>query len=134
MFYFAFGSNMDPAQMQRRCPGSRPLGAAWLEHYALRFDGTSQNWSHKAAANVVPDPGGRVWGALYEVTDEHIAGLDKHEPNYQRTTLDVMSDKTGHVQAEVYVRPPRPVGKPSPEYAAAILRGGEENQLPPEYL
>ncbi len=28
--YFAYGSNLDPAQMRRRCPHSAPLGQAVL--------------------------------------------------------------------------------------------------------
>jgi gamma-glutamylcyclotransferase len=134
VYYFAYGSNLDTTQMQRRCPGSRPLGPAVLRGYDFRFDGVSQNWSHAAAANVVPSPTSTVWGALYEMSAENLAELDRFEPNYERSTVDVVSKKLGHVSAVTYLRAPRERGRPSPEYLATILRGAKENDLPEEYL
>ena len=37
MFYFAYGSNMDPVQMEERCPGAVALGAAHLPGWRLTF-------------------------------------------------------------------------------------------------
>jgi gamma-glutamylcyclotransferase len=120
--------------MQRRCPGSKPAGVAQLKHYGLRFDGVSQNWSHAAAANIVPSPDETVWGALYEMSDQNLADLDRFEPNYQRSMVTVRSGKHGQVTAVTYLRPARELGIPSPEYLATILRGAKENELPAEYV
>jgi gamma-glutamylcyclotransferase len=120
--------------MQRRCPGSRPAGVAQLKQYGLRFDGVSQNWSHAAAANIIPSPRETVWGALYEMNDQNLLDLDRFEPNYQRAIVEVTSRKLGRVVATTYLRPAREPGTPSPEYLATILRGAKENELPPEYV
>ncbi len=37
--YFAFGSNMDVAQMARRCPGAQAMGRATLTDHRLVFRG-----------------------------------------------------------------------------------------------
>lgn len=39
--YFAYGSNLDGAQMRRRCPSARLVGAAILDGYRLGFAGQS---------------------------------------------------------------------------------------------
>ena len=35
VLYFAYGSNMNPARMAKRCPGAITLGRAKLPHYRL---------------------------------------------------------------------------------------------------
>lgn len=36
-FYFAYGSNLDAAQMERRCPGSQYRGKAFLPKHRMAF-------------------------------------------------------------------------------------------------
>lgn len=122
--------------MQRRCPGSKPLGPAKLPHYGLVFDGVSKNWSLAASANVVPREGAVVWGALYEVTEEHLAFLDKfeHAPvNYHRELVAVEGVTLGRQEAIVYLREAREPGLPSKAYLETILKGARENNIPPDY-
>ena len=40
--YFAYGSNLDPTQMRRRCPTSAPAGPATLDGWRLAFGGHSR--------------------------------------------------------------------------------------------
>lgn len=134
MYYFAYGSNLDITQMQRRCPGSRPIGRAKLSGYNFQFDGLSQNWSHAAAANIIPAKGKAVWGALYEMSDQNQVELDRYEPNYERATLEVESEKFGRVMAITYLRSARKLGRPSPEYLSAIVKGAKDNDLPRDYV
>ena len=35
--YAAYGSNMDPAQMLRRCPSSPHTGTGWIQGWRLTF-------------------------------------------------------------------------------------------------
>jgi hypothetical protein len=39
MYYFAYGSNLDPAQMARRCPGATLVGPAQLANHRARLCG-----------------------------------------------------------------------------------------------
>ena len=42
--YAAYGSNMDPAQMRRRCPHSPLAGTGWLRGWRLTFGGEELGW------------------------------------------------------------------------------------------
>ncbi len=64
--YAAYGSNMDPAQMARRCPHSPQQGTGWLEGWRLTFGGEDLGWEG-ALATVVEDAGKRVFVMLYEI-------------------------------------------------------------------
>lgn len=78
MLYFAYGSNLSPAQMQRRCPGARLVGTVVLDGYALTFAGRSSGWGG-GVATIEPEPGARVHGAVYAITEEHLRSLDRAE-------------------------------------------------------
>jgi len=137
MLYFAYGSNMGNEQMQRRCPGSIPMGPAKLANYGLRFDGVSQNWSGAAVANIEPATGHEVWGSLYEVGEEHLRSLDRfeHAPvNYRRRLMKVMSTKMGQREAVAYIRTGRDLGSSNDRYVWEVLKGAIQNRIPIDYL
>jgi gamma-glutamylcyclotransferase (GGCT)/AIG2-like uncharacterized protein YtfP len=123
--YFAYGSNLDEAQMRRRCPGARVVGVATLTGYRLTFTGRSRTWGC-AVATVVPDQDARVRGLLYACTDEDIASLDVaegHPRAYQRDILAVSTDDGREVSAIVYVKPVTSgEGVPSDAYLGLIRR------------
>ncbi len=70
IFYFAYGSNMNPKRMQKRCPGAVPLGMAKLPDYHL---------SERLYADIDFKEGFCVYGVLYCIWDKHIETLDFFE-------------------------------------------------------
>ena len=52
--YAAYGSNMDPAQMLRRCPSSPHTGTGWIRGWRLTFGAEEYGWEG-ALATLVPD-------------------------------------------------------------------------------
>ena len=74
--YAAYGSNMDHAQMARRCPHSPQEGTGWLEGWRLTFGGEDIGWEG-ALATVVEDEGNRVFVVLYEVSEADEQALDR---------------------------------------------------------
>ena len=76
--YFAYGSNLDAAQMRARCPSAKLLGAAILDGYRLGFAGQSAAWGG-GVATVVRDGEGRVPGLLWALSDEDLERLDRFE-------------------------------------------------------
>src|SRR3712207_5322959 len=81
--YAAYGSNMDPAQMQRRCPSSPHTGTGWIRGWRLTFGAEEYGWEG-ALATIVPDespeqlhPG--VFVALYDLTPADEKALDARE-------------------------------------------------------
>ena len=145
--YFAFGSNLDETQMARRCPDARAVVPAVLHEHRLSFRGPSR----KRGAGVCtldPAPGHRVRGLLYEVTDDHLAALDRFEgaPEwYRRARVEVRCAANRRHAAVTYRLPERVslmaptrayyrqvaaarrlLGYPEPELRAALeLSGGE---------
>lgn len=76
--YFAYGSNLDGAQMRRRCPSVRLVGAAILDGYRLGFAGRSASWGG-GVATVVRDREGRVPGLVWAVSADGLECLDRCE-------------------------------------------------------
>ncbi len=90
-FYFAFGSNLDESQMQRRCPGAEFISIATLRDHELAFTGTSKTWAG-AVATVRPNAGSIVPGVVYLLAPSDWPPLDRYEgvPHlYERVAVDI---------------------------------------------
>lgn len=136
VLYFAFGSNMDEAQMARRCPGATCIGPATLPGYRLSFTGWSGGWGG-AVATVEEHSGSTVQGLVYRLSAKDIKDLDAYEgaPTvYVRRRMSVATP-SGVGKAHVYVkRNDTAVGRPSAEYVTAIRSGYEAFDLDPSTL
>lgn len=148
MLYFAYGSNLNPEQMQKRCPGHSVMGLAALREHKLAFPVTSHDWGG-GVAGVVPSHGTNVWGIVYELSDEHVATLDGYEgyrgPGDQHNLYDrewMFVDLTRpddgsiprRVRACCYFAHPSNPAPPSRRYLDAILAGARHHRLPDEYI
>ena len=126
MLYFAFGSNLDVEQMQRRCPDSTVAGRALLPGYRLEFSGTSRRWQGGGTCNIIPAAGSSVPGVLYQLSTEDFDALDRFEGapgRYRRHEIEVETD-SGMVTAVSYTRVDTPIANPpSPAYAATVAYG-----------
>jgi gamma-glutamylcyclotransferase (GGCT)/AIG2-like uncharacterized protein YtfP len=130
--YFAYGSNLASRRLLRRAPGARALGRARLAGWRLVADKPGRDGSAKV--NIVRDPAGAVWGALWELAAPHLARLDRYEGGYER--FDVMVDgDEGAQRATTYASSLRgaPAGLDR-AYKGLILAGAREHRLPPEWL
>ena len=76
--YFAYGSNLDEAQMKLRCPGLKVISPGCLRDYRLDFTHFSSGWSC-GVADVVESEEGEVWGVVYEITQQNLESLDSDE-------------------------------------------------------
>ncbi|MCB1219840.1 MAG: gamma-glutamylcyclotransferase [Planctomycetales bacterium] len=78
--YFAYGSNLSRDQMADRCPAALPLAPYALGGHRLEFVGEGNSrWGRGGVATVVPQPGSSVPGALWLLTPECEAALDRFE-------------------------------------------------------
>jgi gamma-glutamylcyclotransferase (GGCT)/AIG2-like uncharacterized protein YtfP len=141
--YFAYGSNLDPAQMELRCPGHRVLCRARLFDHRLGFHGESQIWDGAVAA-IDPHAGSIVHGVVYELRPGDFARLDRAEGyvaagdpcnSYERVQLSVELENGESLEVFTYVRSgPEPAGLPSREYRWKILSGMRHHGLPAEAI
>jgi cation transport regulator ChaC len=141
MLYFAYGSNMDRAQMRERCPAAQFISTALLSDYELQFTRTSKKRGG-GTADIVPVAGKQVWGVIYHLTERDRERLDKKEGvaigAYRPADLVVHpeGDMPRHLSVFTYVvcskESPRP--KPKKAYLQQILDGAEQWHLPASYL
>ena len=84
--YFAYGSNMDTAQMLGRCPNAQLCGTAVLSDYKFALD-------EEGCAAVVPCRGAAVPGVIWRINAEDEETLDRregvHRGCYKKETLMV---------------------------------------------
>ena len=151
ILYFAYGSNLSLEQMRERI-GSKPkvISGAYLENHRLGFTLYSKLTWKGGVADIVPEAGSKVWGAVYELTEEQLVKIDHYEgykkdrdPKknfYNRLQVEVV-DKKGvkqlclTYQAEVGDEERRKYlyHRPSEKYRNVIRKGGEDHGLPQEF-
>jgi gamma-glutamylcyclotransferase (GGCT)/AIG2-like uncharacterized protein YtfP len=123
ILYFAYGSNLDLGQMQRRCPGSRLVGRGKLDGLRLAFAGHSKSWGG-AVATVVPERGGACDGLVFACTPSDVRRLDACEGFpycYDRRRFTVRLDDGTTCKAWTYFLPlTRKQGDPSDAYLSQI--------------
>ncbi len=145
MIYFAYGSNMDPAQMQARCAGSRTRGIGFLADHRLGFPRWSDKRRH-AVASIEACPGASVWGVLYDMTAEDWTCLNGHEGHlgaghagngYDIVAVDIAA-AGAVVAAHTYVARPNPrrprAGLTSARYMQLLINGAVARGLPADYI
>lgn len=130
--YFAYGSNMHPAQMAERCPGSRPAGPAALPGWRIFFN-------TRGSAAILRDPDAVVHGVLWRVDAAHVTRLDRFEGvrwgNYHRRQVRVRGAAADEIAALTYIGARRYPGRPRVNYIlTAVLPGAEAFGLPEPYL
>jgi gamma-glutamylcyclotransferase (GGCT)/AIG2-like uncharacterized protein YtfP len=134
--YAAYGSNMDPQQMRRRCPHSPVRGTGWLEGWRLTFGGEDIGWEG-ALATLVEDAGSRVFVALYDITSSDEAHLDAWEGAdiglYRKIKLRVHT-LDGDLLAWLYVLDAYEGGVPSARYLGILADAAEAAGAPEDYL
>jgi hypothetical protein len=139
--YAAYGSNMDPAQMVRRCPSAPFLGTGWVRGWRLTFGAEEYGWEG-ALATLVPDPSPEqlhpgVFVALYDLTPADERALDAWEGAdsglYRRVHLRVHT-LAGDAVAYVYVLDAFEGGLPAARHLGGIADAAEAAGAPDDYV
>ena len=136
LYYFAYGSNMNWPQMQRRCPSAGFVCVARLANYQFGITRHSR-LRDCGTANIFPIDQQEVWGIVYEVSAEDLVILDGFEDGYRREILPVRAFADGKqpLNALVYIAEfEKDVPLPSAEYKRLILDGAKHWNLPASYL
>jgi hypothetical protein len=148
---FQYGSNCLDSQINspdRLRGDAKFIGIAeTVEDYQIAFTVQSKT-RNCAAADMVPSPGNKVWGVLYEVPDllidrktadvkgrKSLDAIEGEGKNYTRCSVIVRS-ATGDIYTAITYRvsSPRPNLKTSLEYVGYIVRGLRERGVSEEYV
>jgi cation transport regulator ChaC len=130
MLYFAYGSNMHRAIMQKHAPAAAPVGVATLPDY--RFVITADGY-----ASVAPSPGQSVYGLVWRLTPRDRVTLDAWENVagglYRAETLPV--HQAGQpIAALVYIARDCPTGLPRAGYMEVVVAAARALGLPADYV
>lgn len=127
---------MSEEQMENRCHDNKLIGVAILEGYKFVYDGYSSS-RKGAVANIIEDTSEKVFGVLYEISENDEKKLDKCEgypKAYNKKEVEVEDLKGKKYKALVYLREPREIGKPSYEYETTIITAAKKFEFPKEYI
>lgn len=112
--YIAYGSNMCPVQMAKRCPAARLLGVAALP--GRRFLINRQGF-----ATLVSAPAEQAYGVIWALNAEDERSLDGYEGvadgDYRKEAV-ILAE---HGEALIYIAADASPGKPLPGYLESIL-------------
>lgn len=132
-YYFAYGSNMNLDQMEKRCPGAKPIAQGFLDGYELAF--------HRRYLDIVPREGGVVWGVIWEISKENEIALDFYEgyPEfYIKENVNIMVPSEGYEveDALVYIMAPQHKNPqpPTEDYLNGVLLGCQQNEITEDYV
>jgi gamma-glutamylcyclotransferase (GGCT)/AIG2-like uncharacterized protein YtfP len=129
--YFAYGSNMDPGQMNDRCPGSELLGKARLPGYRFIINS-------RGVATVIPEASGSVHGVLWDIDDRHESALDRHEGvrynTYFKKEIALENEEGNVVHALVYIARDTEPGTPREGYMEKIIGAANLHRMPRIYI
>jgi gamma-glutamylcyclotransferase (GGCT)/AIG2-like uncharacterized protein YtfP len=146
MFYFAYGSNLDWAQMRGRCPSAKFVAIAELRKHRLKFTRKSDRRGY-GVSDVFADDTKSVWGVVYDVAETDIGLLDKDEGyrpgrdraanSYVREQRHVLrdGDEEHPLLVWLYVGNPQPNPPlPNADYKTLLVEGADYWHLPNEYI
>jgi hypothetical protein len=141
VWYFAYGSNMQPATFRGR-RGIEPRDAvpARLDGWQLVLDKPPLLPMGCGMANVVPVAGAEVLGVAYAVTADDLAHVDLTEgvliENYRRVAVAVTPLRGGAAFEAFTLTADRrdPSLRPSRRYMALLIEGAETHGVPAEWV
>jgi cation transport regulator ChaC len=138
VWYFAYGSNLDPRTFLGR-RGMRPqdVRTARLGDWRLVFD-LPVGPGERAVANLLAERGARVRGVAYQISASQAAHLDRTEgvpKAYQREPVELVGPSGAKLAAFTYVSTRHIAGrKPSERYMGLLLHGARHHGLPADYI
>ncbi len=129
---FAYGSNMDPEQMARRCVSAVLDGVAELP--AHRFVVTRDGYG-----SVAPEPAGTVHGVVWRLAEADERALDEYEgvPEglYRKEVKLVYPPRHGTpVEVLIYVACEGAPGTPRPGYMETVVGAARRHGFPAAYV
>ena len=136
VWHFAYGSNMNRAQMLARTGKILEEHNASLPNYQVRFNKKVRGGT--AGANIQPMSGKTVHGVLYKIEESSMRSLDRYEgvpDHYRRIEVQVTPEGGQPVPAQIYIAQKVEKGlRPSAPYLQAMLDGAGEHNLPASYI
>jgi gamma-glutamylcyclotransferase len=139
---FCYGSNLLPAHIENRVGPVKRVGIGYLSEHKLMFDKVSRDGSAKADAFFTGKEKDKVWGVVYEISEDGKTRLDEYEglgKSYDEKKVKIHREQGKPIDAGVYVAQPGHVAMaaqlfPYDWYKQQILMGAIQHGLPAPYV
>ena len=128
--YFAYGSNLNHFQMQKRCKDSQYVKKIFLKDYKLSFCSVRRSYG---VANVVKKKGSKVPGGLWKISKNDEKSLDIYEGFPTLYTKDYFSLNNKKIMFYIIKRK-YSFKSPQRSYVDIITKGYKDCDLDLEYL
>lgn len=135
--YFAYGSNMAIERLHRRTPSAVLLEVACLREHELRWHKPGRDGSGKCDAFFTGDPLHRVWGAIFEISNDERPSLDRVEHlgiGYESRTVQVQGPNGSHEVMAYCALQFATNLRPFDWYKNYVLHGSRQLRLPADYV
>ena len=130
-YYFAYGSNMDQAQMNQICPRAVLVGIAKLQGYRFIIN-------TRGVATVVPERSSEVCGIPWIITKVDEQALDKHEGvkwgTYTKRMVHIEMATERSARALTYIASDSTLSSPRDNYMEKLVAAAEQYGLPDKYV
>ncbi len=143
MKYFIYSETLHPQQLKERAPEAKFLHRAYVPDHTVAFPRWSSQW-RCGLASIVPSIGDRVWGAVFEITQEDLKILDQHGDEvpagaFRHSTINVYPEHEADEAPKkemvtTYIAKPSGKFKPLEHYIDFVLAGITHWKLPQEYV
>ena len=137
IFYFAYGSNLDTFQMEKRIGECIALERSHAEGYKLVFNVWSDNWGGWTAnLKKTEASSDEAYGFLYLISNKQLKELTTRYERIEPTSISVRLE-SGLEQKNVktYIWPKEELSHEPPEpYKNAIIRGLTQHGYGPDVI
>jgi len=121
LIYFAYGSNMNRAQMAQRCPGAEPIGVATILNFKFYINSSG-------VAGIKPSLGKVCNGILWCLKNEHWPVLDYYEGvqagHYSKIQINCLIENQV-LNSSIYVANDLSSGTARPGYLEGVIDGAK---------
>ena len=138
MKFFLYGDLLSPSQLTRRAPEHRFLHLATLADHTVKFCRWSSQW-RCGLASIVPSPGEKTWGGVFELTDEDVKVMDQFEQDvpqgaYRHLQVTVATETGKKELVTTYAATPIGKFKPKDHYLDWVIKGLKHWKFPEEVM
>ena len=138
MRFFLYADNLNPTQLKQRAPEHKFLFKAYLEDHTVGLPRFSSQW-RCGLASIIPSQGERVWGVVFEITDEDLKLLDAFggevpEGAYRHLEINVVTEEDQKELVTTDVAQNIGKFKAKEHYLDFVVKGLKHWKLPDECL
>ena len=131
-YYFAYGSNMDKKQMERRCPHASFFAIGELDGYRFIIN-------ERGVATITEKKSSIVWGVVWKISRSDEESLDGFEGVmkkgfYVKRTVQVKTTQETLSPVLVYVDEDTIEGSARAGYTETLLAAAKVARLPKDYI